>query len=166
MKLRYVSRRLRSVDETPSLWRELVWPWHHTGDVNNVLKVCGQHVKRLFFPNHMTFSKLMKILEYCSNVMELSLPTTMLDPVQLKKILLHMKHLQKLDIQWGDDTELRELFGMDLKELTIRTDEKSPSGSYQQTGPWEPIEDWMIKKFVPQKLNVITLHCDMYSSEF
>ena len=45
IKLRYVSRRLLYACETPSLWREFVWPYFYSGDeacVNNVLKVCGQ----------------------------------------------------------------------------------------------------------------------------
>ena len=28
VKLRYVSRQLQSVSETPLLWREFVWPYH------------------------------------------------------------------------------------------------------------------------------------------
>ena len=49
IKLRYVSRRLQSACEAPSLWREFVWPHYHTGDegcVSNVLKACGHHVKQ------------------------------------------------------------------------------------------------------------------------
>ena len=67
VKLQYVSRRLRNVIETPSLWREFVWPYYHVGDegrVNNVLKVCGQHVKRLSL--HVSAGQL-----YCPTMMNL-----------------------------------------------------------------------------------------------
>ena len=53
-KLRYVSRRLQNVCETPLLWRKFVWPHYHAeekGCVNDVMKLCGQHVKYLFFPD-------------------------------------------------------------------------------------------------------------------
>ena len=138
VKLRYVSRRLRrglrSASETPSLWKDFVWPCYHTGDescMNNVLKVCGRHVKRLSFSNHVTFSKLVRMLDYCSNVMELSLSTTKLGPDQLGKGLQRTKHIQKLDIQWGIDIGvLLELIGMDLKELTVR-EEKLSSRLYE-----------------------------------
>ena len=52
VKLRYVSQKLRNVSDIPSLWREFAWPYYRDGDdgcVNNVLKVCGQHLKRLSF---------------------------------------------------------------------------------------------------------------------
>jgi len=101
-KIRNVSQRLRSVvNETPSLWKEFVWPCYHNGDegcVNNVLKMCGVYVQFLSFPHrHVTPLKLVKMLGYCSNVIELSLPTTKLDLEQLGKVVKLMTGLQKLD---------------------------------------------------------------------
>ena len=163
VKLRYVSRRLRSVSETPSLWRELVWRYSHTGDegcVNNVLKVYGQHVKRLSF--HVTPSKL-KMLEYCSNVVKLSLPTTKLDPEKLGKILLNMRHLHQLDVQW--DIEIRhllELPTLNLKELTVRIHKVTFTKIFSSTRAW--VHYWISKSgCVPEKLNIVT---ESYSDYF
>ena len=111
MKLRYVSRKLRSVSETPSLWRELiVWPHYHPGDegcVNNVLKLYGQHVKRLSFPQHVIPSKTVEMLGRCDNMTDLSLPAAKLNHQQLQKIFPVMNNLQWLDVQW--DIEIRQL---------------------------------------------------------
>ena len=102
VKFRWVSWRLRSVNKPVSLWREFVWPYYHTGDegcVHNVLKMCGQHVKRLCFPHHVTSSKLLTV--HCSNVVERSLPTTKFDPEQLRNTLQHTEYVQKLDMEWN-----------------------------------------------------------------
>jgi len=134
-KIRNVSQRLRSVvDETPSLWKEFVWPCYHNGDeecVNNVLKVCGEHVQHLSFSHrHVTPSKLVKMLGHCSNVIELNLPTTKLDLEQLGKVVKLMTGLQKLDTKWDDDIkQLLELVNVDLKELTIRLQQQHHSNS-------------------------------------
>ena len=43
------------------------------------MKVCGQYIKPLIFPNHMTQSKLLEMVN-CINVSRLSLPdVTVLD---------------------------------------------------------------------------------------
>ena len=50
VKLRYVSRTLQVVSETPSLWSEFVWPLYDRREehsVMNVLKTCGDYIKRL-----------------------------------------------------------------------------------------------------------------------
>ena len=162
--LRYVSRRLRSVSETPSLWNEFVWPYYHTADegcVNNVLKMCGSHLKRLSFPHHMTSSKLTNMLEYCSNVIELSLPTTNLYPEQLGKTLLAMKHLQNLTIQWNTDIKhlLEVVVGTNMQELMIVVATKTEP-IVHSTKSW--IHYWMVKQFVPQKLNIYTAFQSFY----
>ena len=101
IRLRYVSRRLWSISETPSVWRELVWPDCDRREENclcNVLKISGIHTRRLSFPQHVIgplalpnivrtvskdnqtilklveMSEVLKILQYCSNVTHLSLP--------------------------------------------------------------------------------------------
>ena len=128
--LRYVSRKLRSACETPSLWRKFEWPYYHTGDescVNNVLKVCGQHVKRLSFPHHVipTSQLLSTLATYCDNSVHLSLPTTKLDSELLRSIYVYMGHLQSLDFQWAN-RDIKQLLktvkcnSMNLKELTVR----------------------------------------------
>ena len=98
-----MSRRLRSISETPSVWRELVWPncdRHEENCLRNVLKICGIHIRQLSFPQHVIgpptlqyivktiskknesetilklveMSEVLKILQYCGNVTHLSLP--------------------------------------------------------------------------------------------
>ena len=157
-KIRNVSQRLRSVvDETPSLWKEFMWPCYHNGDegcVNNVLKVCGEYVQHLSFSHrHVTPSKLVKMLEYCSNVIELNLPTTKLDPEQLGKVVKLMTGLQKLDTKWDDDIKLLlELVNVDLKELTIRLQQQHHSDSCSMDS-W--VNVWIFREFLPEKINII-----------
>ena len=98
IRLRYVSQRLWSINETPSVWCNLVWPDCNHCEQNclcNVLKICGIHIKRLSFPQHVLgplafvktvpeynqtilklveMSEMLKILQYCNNVMHLNLP--------------------------------------------------------------------------------------------
>ena len=61
VKLRCVSRKFRSVCNTPSLWRTFIWPNFDIREENcvrNVLKSCGQFINRLSFPHHVMPSKL------------------------------------------------------------------------------------------------------------
>ena len=54
VKLRYTSRLLRMVAETPSLWKDFIWPYFDIREeraINSVLKSCGRHVKQLVFPS-------------------------------------------------------------------------------------------------------------------
>ena len=144
-----------------SLWREFVWPYYHTGDescMNNALKVCGQHASRLCFPHHVTPPKLVKILDYCSNVIELSLPTTKLDPDQLAKVVQNVEHLWLLDIQWNSNIkQLLELVGMSLEELSIRMDRILVHSEYfNSTESW--LHYWMSREFIPRKLNIVTAY--------
>ena len=48
VKLRYVSRRLQKISETPSLWREVVWRDYNSCEeqrLHNVMKSCGIHIR-------------------------------------------------------------------------------------------------------------------------
>ena len=57
--------------------------------MKNLLKSCGQFIKRLSFRDHVMPSKLTVMLKLCSNVVELSLPTIELNPDQLKIAIQH-----------------------------------------------------------------------------
>ena len=112
-----------------SLWREFVWPYYHIGDegcVINSMKLLGQHVRKISFPDHvLPISKLVCALACCGNAVQLSLPTvSTLDIMNSEEILLSMRYLQSLDIQWASGIkELLELIvscNINLKELTIR----------------------------------------------
>ena len=113
VKLRYVSKCLRCVIEgTPSLWKEFVWPYYDSREkcsVKEVLKVCGQHIKVLSFPNSRVPSTLIEILQYCSNVQHLSLPSTWLDPEHLRNTIHHMGCLQTLELTVNIDSDLKQL---------------------------------------------------------
>ena len=102
INLRYVSRRLRSISETPLIWRVVVWSDCDRREekcLYNALKVCGVHIRQLSFPQHvigpialptivktvgkengqtilklLQMSEVVKILQYCGNVTHLSLP--------------------------------------------------------------------------------------------
>lgn len=107
VKLRYVSHKLQSVVETPSLWREFEWLFYddrEEGCLNNVLKTCGKYVEHLSAPNHVTSSKLVDMLQYCIAVTQLNLPVgTNFSPDQLRKILEQMTQLQLLSISWENE---------------------------------------------------------------
>ena len=52
VRLRYVSRKIRSISETSTLWKNFLWPQYDSREersVNEALKVCGTHIKRLTF---------------------------------------------------------------------------------------------------------------------
>ena len=54
VRLRYVSRKIRSISEVPSLWNKFLWPWYDQREersLNAALEVCGTHVNRLVFPD-------------------------------------------------------------------------------------------------------------------
>ena len=123
VKLRYVSSHLRCViEETPSLWKEFVWPCYNRHEeccVKEVLKVCGQHIKVLSFPNSRVSSTLVEMLQYCSNVQHLSLPSTKLYPKQLGNIIHHVRFLQILEVKADDDIKNLLSKTAKLKELVI-----------------------------------------------
>jgi len=157
--LRYVSLRLQRISETPSLWREFMWPYYHTGDenrVNKVLKVCGKHVKRLSFLDHVRPRKLIGMLGNCSNLIQLILPATSLNAKELGAVLLQVRHLQRLDIQWYD-RNIKQLLEMlidtKLKELTIRLECIS---WYEKVGRGSWMHYWLMKNFAPQQINFVS----------
>ena len=112
------------IEETPSLWKEFVWPYYDSREecsVKEVLKVCGQHIKVLSFPNSRVPSTLVEMLQHCSNVQHLSLPSTKLDPEQLRNTVQYMRCLQtiELEVDWHTDIEQLILNTGQLMELTI-----------------------------------------------
>ena len=157
-KLQYVSQRLRTVSETPSLWREFVWDYYDTREelcVKNVLKRCGEHIKRLAFPGYLT-PKLNEMLQYCNNVRHVSLPVVMtLSPDQLALLgeaVQHMKHLHTLDIGWDTaavDIKSVLLIGARLHELTLFIRECA----LLKYDSW--LDEWLGVGCRPSTLNII-----------
>ena len=106
VRLRYVSRKIRSISETSILWKNFLWPWYDSREersVNEVLKTCGTHIKRLNFPSNflgvskgMAPSTAIQLLQHCCNVTEITLDTC-LNVNEVQKVV-EMKFLQKLEI--------------------------------------------------------------------
>ena len=100
--MRYVSRRFKDVSETPSLWREFVWLDYeprHVRSVSSVLEVCGEHVRKIFFPAHVPATKILEIVHFCTKLQHLCLPEgcqLFLD--DLREIVQTLTHLQQLDM--------------------------------------------------------------------
>jgi len=164
-----VSRRLRSISETPSLWREFVWTdCNHREEkqLYNVLKIYGTHIRRLSFPQHvvqpvtratLTFVnglEMVKMLQYCNNLTHLNLPT--LDHVdshfdeKLMKDIQEMKHLQVLNVHCDDSLQSYLNLRVRLEELTIHIKWLSRQDMIF-------FENWMLNGFIPPNLNIIAL---------
>ena len=54
--MRNVSQRFRDVSEMPLLWKECIWNYEprHVSSVSKVLIEHGEHMRRIFFPAHLT----------------------------------------------------------------------------------------------------------------
>ena len=128
VKLRYVSRTLKAVTETSSLWNEFVWPLYDPREelsVMNVLKNVGKYVKRLIFPNHVAQSKLLGMAGLCRNVTHLALPAvTELDLDKVKQIVLPMRSLEKLEVRLCSHCIEPLLIIEGLKELNNSCDRR------------------------------------------
>ena len=152
VRLRYVSRRLRGVCETSSLWREFIWPYFDIREehcVKSVLKSCGRFINRLSFPHHVIPSKLPAFLQYCNDVVDLSLPLTTLSPGELKMIIAPMRRLQSLEIPWKSD-KIDSLFVIcsGLKELSITA---HSFDTFEML-----LTEWANKQFIPETLQLIS----------
>ena len=67
--------------------------------VMTMMKVCGHYIKPFIFPNHVTQSKLIEMVNRI-NVSCLSLPAvTVLDLDELKQLLQPMSRLEKLEVE-------------------------------------------------------------------
>ena len=123
-QLRCVSRKMQVVSETPSLWSEFVWPLYDHREkctVMNTLKACGEYIKRLVFPDHVTPPVLLEMLSCCKKVTQLSLPPeTTLDSEELRITVQHMEHLEKLEVQLSTDIKPLLLIGGLKENNTIR----------------------------------------------
>ena len=155
VKLRYVSRRLRNACESPSLWRKLIWPYFDSREyhcMKSVLKACGQYVNHLSFPHRVTPSKLIPMLQHCSNLVELHFSTSKLSCDRLGEVLQSMRKLQILDIQWTGEIPPLLVICNKLKELTIRK---------QYLYLSDVLTEWAMKGFIPEKLNIFSTNSYM-----
>ena len=158
VKLRHVSRWFKCViEEAPSLWKELTWPYYESRQecsVKEVLKVCGQHIKVLSFPYSRVPSTLVEMLQYCSSVQHLSLPSTKLDPGQLQRIIHQMRYLKTLEVKVYNDSDVKQLFFdtnySHLQEIAIVSYSKSHICYV------DVFRYWQENQFRPPNINVFT----------
>ena len=128
IKMQYVSPRFKHIMEVPSLWKDFVWPNYEplsVCSVSKILKAQGEHVRRIFFPAHLTSANILEMAQCCTKVTHLSLPRNLsLD--HLEEIVHTMKHLQQLDVFVnGAHMESRLLAtAAGVKKLTISFDDE------------------------------------------
>ena len=189
VKIRCVSKILRYVGETPSLWRTFIWSIYPPRDselLEHILKMFGQHIRQFHFAD-VPPSKLEVMLKFCKNVTHLSLPrfTYYNEILKLEKIVCSMSSLQILDIQSciidsaghvvshtirGHCVVMQNVFKLasNLKELSIylRSIGYRPDSSLENaTHQW--IKHWAKSNYVPRKLNlVVTKHVHFFLSEY
>ena len=100
MRIQFVSPKFKHIMEVPSLWKNFVWPNYEplqVCSVSKILKAQGEHVRRIFFPAHVTSANILKMVQCCTKVTDLSLPRN-LSFNHLEKIVHTMKHLHQLDV--------------------------------------------------------------------
>ena len=132
IRMQYVSPRFKHIMEVPSLWKDFVWPNYEplqVCSVSKILKSQGEHVRRIFFPAHVTSANILEMVQHCTKVTHLSLPSYRnLSLVHLEEIIHTMKHLQQLDV-FVDGTYMKSILATTtgVKKLTLRCDgEKGP----------------------------------------
>ena len=101
--MRNVSQRFRDVySEMPSvLWKECLWDYgpRHVSRVSELLIEHGKHVKRIFFPAHLTVKVVLELASHCTQVTHLSLPRdTQLTLDGLEKVVRTMTCLHQLQL--------------------------------------------------------------------
>ena len=140
---------------TPLLWRVFMWPYYDDREeliIKEVLTTqCGEYIQKMTFPHHVIPFKLVKMLQYCSNVTHLSLPeNTVFNETEVRESVGHMKHLRYLDVCWVRPciTPLL-LIGANFEELTVYFIGKT---SNTLLG-W--LREWINNNCNPQNLSIV-----------
>ena len=159
VRIRCISKTLRSVGEVPSLWEDFIWSRYAPRDeklLKHILKTFGKHIKRIHVSDHIAPSKLEVMLKFCKNVIHLSLPSFKYghNVAKLEEIVHRMGSIQILDIMvpLNEDTALiRQYFTLsnNLKELSLHYRRASCDTIRQ----W--LEGWANFNYTPRKLNII-----------
>ena len=160
VRLRYVSRKMRSISKTSTLWKNFLWPWYDSREersVYEVLKACGTHIKRLTFPacvfKGMAPSTAIQLVQHCCNVTEINLDTC-LNVNEVQKVV-EMKYLWKLEICCVRSVPIEPIIVSvacsKLEELVLKCD--SIISSSCEIMPW--LDKWVNAGFKPPNLNVV-----------
>ena len=166
VKIRCVSKRLRSACEIPTLWEEFVWSHYAPRDeklLKTVLKTFGQHIKKLHFADHIAPSKLQVMLKSCKNVIHLSVPSFHYNTLEkLEKFVSSTASLQIVDIlrpkSFSGRLFIQQIFRIsrNLKELSLHYVPTSLNEIWTFNGQiliW--LEEWANFNYVPRKVNII-----------
>ena len=164
--MRYVSRKCQEVSEVPLFWKEFVWPYgsRHVSSVSSIFKACGEHMRRIVFPAHVTPTKILEMANSCTKVTHLGLSRgTQLSLNNLEEILCTMTQLHQLDmfiptefIHLEERTESIEGLlkaAVSLRELKLRTE--NPMHTIRT------IKVWGVKdNRLPSIINILTCISD------
>ena len=77
ISMQFVSQRFKKISEIPLLWKKCIWSDYeprHVCSVSKVLKAHGEHVRRIFFPAHVTSANILEMAHCCPKITHLSLP--------------------------------------------------------------------------------------------
>ena len=168
VRIRCISKTLRSVGEIPSLWENFMWPRYAPRDdiaLKSVLKTFGKYIKRFHFVDHIAPAKLQVMSRFCKNVIHLSLPSFnyKLNFEKLEKIVHSLECIQILDIlvpvsiylKFKMDAFIRQCFiiSNNLKELSLHFEHCATTWFIISMQQW--LEEWANSNYVPRKLNII-----------
>ena len=163
VRIRCISKTLRSVGEVPSLWEDFIWSRYAPRDeklLKHILKTFGKHIKRIQFDDHIAPSKLEMMVKFCKNVIHLSLPSFHYNNFQkLEKIVHSMGSIQISSILVSvfinqSAYSIRQYFTLsnNLKELSFHY--RLTTG-YCATAIRQWLEEWGNVNYTPRKLNII-----------
>ena len=165
VRVRCISKILRSVSEVPSLWEDFSWSRYAPRDekiLKHILKTFGKHIKRIHFAGHIAPSKLEVMLKFCKNVVHLSLPSFYYKNIEkFEKIIRSMGNIQILDILVlaslciSEDAFIRHYINLsnNLKELSLHYG--FSTFMLCATTLQKLLEEWANNNYAPRKLNIV-----------
>ena len=159
IRIRYVSKTLRSISEVPSLWEDFIWSHYAPRDekiLKHVLKIVGKCIKRIHFSDHIAPSKLEAMLKSCKNVLHLSLPSFQYGGFEkLIKIVHSMVNIQIMHIRMPGNADkkcVQQYFSLfsNCKEVSLHCEFTG-----LQSLRWLAFEEWANLNYMPRTLNIV-----------
>ena len=159
VKLRYVSRKIRSISETPSLWNTFFWPWYDEREeksLNAALEVCGTHVNRLVVPDIVScIGTCLQCNEWDEDpnkcfvwysLDSLEGKLFIMRPSTAMKVLRHCCNATEvtgicLNVDEMEDImeEMEHLKKLEIRPSTSKMNPWEPITATSEMRPWEPI---------------------------